>query len=68
MKLIITVSGCDDSTEVEGDFTLEEEHLLERVANAVTAAAEYGCQPVMHIGPWVEKDEYDKPRGEVAAQ
>ena len=67
MRKIITVTGCDDSTVVEGDFTEQESGVLERVAKAVTANGG-GCQPVMSVEPWYERGEYDGTWGQVAAR
>lgn len=67
MRLIIRVAGCDDSTQVEGEFTEEESALLRRVAQAVNATADYGCQPSMQVEDWHELDEYEQERtGKVA--
>lgn len=45
----ITVSGCDDSTTVTMDVTEPEFEFLRRLAEQITAASSYGCQPRMSL-------------------
>lgn len=47
----VIVSGCDDSTIVDIELTDVEAATVRRLADLVTAASGYGCQPVMRITP-----------------
>lgn len=47
----ITVSGCDGETEVDLELTNNEAQTIVRLAEAVTAASTYGCEPRMCIEP-----------------
>jgi len=46
---IIRADGCDDSTAVALDLTAAEFRTVQRVAEAVTAAARYGCMPRISV-------------------
>ena len=48
-KYLISVDGCDDSTEIEVDLTPTQFKLLERIAEQVSEKANYGCMPSMSI-------------------
>lgn len=45
----ISVDGCDDSTHIEMELTEDEAALVRLIAEKITAAAEYGCMPVMRL-------------------
>ena len=45
----ISVHGCDDSTTIKQELTLEEYELLKEIAEKVTNASTYGCMPTMGI-------------------
>lgn len=45
----VTVSGCDDETEIVVALTIEEADVVARIAALITAASDYGCQPRMKI-------------------
>ena len=45
----VRVSGCDDSTAIEIELTPAEADVVRRVADSVTAASGYQCQPTMTI-------------------
>jgi hypothetical protein len=55
MKYRITVSGCDDETTVDLDMTGAEVAFAEKLAEAVTEASEYSCQPKMRVAPTPEE-------------
>lgn len=46
---VISVDGCDDSTIIREELTLEEYELLNTIAEKITNASEYGCMPTMEI-------------------
>lgn len=46
---IVSVDGCDDSTAIIQELTLEEYELLNTIAEKITNASEYGCMPTMEI-------------------
>lgn len=49
---LVTVSGCDDSTEAWVELTDNEAAAVEKVAAQINAASTYNCQPTMQIdGP-----------------
>ncbi len=45
----ITLSGCDDKTEIWFEITRQEEEFLARLALALNDASSYGCQPQMYL-------------------
>lgn len=47
--ITLRVAGCDDSTSVDLVVTEEQETFLREVAERVTAAATYQCQPDMKV-------------------
>jgi hypothetical protein len=49
VKVRIAVHGCDDSTEIEATLDVDSVCLLEHVAEEISAASEYGCQPTMEV-------------------
>ena len=55
-KYVITVDGCDDSTEIIKELTLEEYELLVDVSAEITDASEYTCMPRMEITEYNEED------------
>ena len=55
-KYVITVDGCDDSTEIIKELTLEEYELLVDVSAEITDASEYTCMPRMDIIKYNEED------------
>lgn len=50
-KHIIRVRGCDDSTAVPMELTDAELATIKKLADAVNAAATYGCKPRIGIDP-----------------
>jgi hypothetical protein len=55
----ITVSGCDDSTSIVVELTNPERATVEMVAQQITAASTYGCEPSMTITDAVPGDSDD---------
>jgi hypothetical protein len=53
----IKVSGCDDSTTVQVELTDAEVAAVRRVADAVTAASDYGCMPRMRVAESTQDGE-----------
>ena len=45
----ISVHGCDDSTIIREELTLEEYEFLNMIAEEITNASSYGCMPTMEI-------------------
>jgi hypothetical protein len=54
MKYRITVTGCDDDNTVDLDLTDAEVTFAKRLAEALTEASQYGCQPRMRVEPTPE--------------
>ena len=54
----VVVSGCDDATEVDIDLDDAEAATVTRLAEAIAAKSEFGCQPTMRIrvAPLTEED------------
>lgn len=48
-KYKVSVDGCDDSTEVEIEFTDAEAETVKRVAEAITEESQSGCMPTMTL-------------------
>lgn len=46
---IITVSGCDDSTEVTVALNEHDARMIGRLAAQITNGSEYVCMPTMEI-------------------
>lgn len=53
-KYKIFVSGCDDSTEVVLKLTDEQVEFVKGLADEVTKASSYRCQPTMEIFEYSE--------------
>jgi|HubBroStandDraft_1064217.scaffolds.fasta_scaffold287526_2 hypothetical protein len=53
----IRLSGCDDSTSFAMELADAEAELMQRVAARSKEASEFGCQPVMAVGPLTPSDE-----------
>ena len=45
----ISVHGCDDSTTIKKELTLEEYELLKEIAEKITNTSIYMCMPTMTI-------------------
>lgn len=45
MKIRIDLDGCDDTTHIELESTVEQFEFLKQVASASRTASTYGCQP-----------------------
>ena len=45
----IAVHGCDDSTYIEKELTDEQFKFLLEIADAITKASTYGCEPTMTV-------------------
>lgn len=52
----IVCAGCDDDTKIRMALTDEEAAVVQRVAEAVTAASESVCQPSMSIAADSEQE------------
>jgi hypothetical protein len=59
----ITVQGCDGETRIEIELTPAQHALADRIADAICAASEYSCQPVMRIGQILDVDILDSLPG-----
>jgi len=46
----IKLTGCDDSTTVDIELTVDERALVERISETVNARSEYSCQPTLAVG------------------
>lgn len=49
MRYRVSVVGCDDQTDITIELTDAEAAAVEHVAEAITAASAYPCQPVMNV-------------------
>lgn len=49
MKYQIAVHGCDDSTYIEKELNEEQFKFLSEVADEITKASTYGCEPTMSV-------------------
>ena len=58
----VTLSGCDDQTEVWFEMTIAEVNFLTRLATALNDTRQYGCNPSMYLNG--EYPETPKPEGE----
>lgn len=45
----IIVQGCDDSTRIEMELTLQEYELVKKIADKITETSTYSCMPRMTI-------------------
>lgn len=62
----VVVSGCDDTTVLDIELTDAEFAAVKRVADAVTAASTYGCEPRMYVTT-KEQSNY-QTRAEIEAE
>lgn len=45
----ILVYGCDDTTVIRQELTLEEHEFLNMIAEKITNASDYRCMPTMEL-------------------
>lgn len=58
-KIIVSLNGCDTSTEVELDVTEQELAFLARLADLINETAEY-CMPTMSISATVTQENVER--------
>jgi len=46
---VITLHGCDDTTEIEIELTPDAAALIERIRDASHQTSTYACMPVLEI-------------------
>jgi len=49
MKVKLTLSGCDDNTDIEVELNQMELDLMQDIAKRFTMASQVKCQPTMHV-------------------
>lgn len=54
---ILTLDGCDDSTEIKLSLSDEQRDFLLSVEKQIKEAASYGCQPTLSLAESINKTE-----------
>lgn len=49
MKVKIGLLGCDDTTSIDTDVTVEEYNFLLRIQELSRENSSYGCQPTLRV-------------------
>jgi hypothetical protein len=49
MKILITLVGCDDETEIPIEVNEEERKLIQKISDKSRELKVYGCQPIMTV-------------------
>ena len=55
-KYLITLNGCDDTTECEIELTNEQFEIFMQIAKEINKHSTYGCEPNISIYDNYEKD------------
>ncbi|MFJ9558223.1 hypothetical protein ACIRPH_30835 [Nocardiopsis sp. NPDC101807] len=58
---LFRAKGCDETTRVVLDLTDDEAATARRIADAITAASDYSCEPRLYVVPVSEVDEDELP-------
>ncbi|MGW9447059.1 hypothetical protein [Bacillus mobilis] len=61
---LFCAKGCDETTRVVLDLTDDEAATARRIADAITAASDYSCEPRLSMVPVSEVGEDELPEGE----
>jgi hypothetical protein len=48
-KYMIQVIGCDDSTDIKIELSIEEFRIVDRIARLITDKSTYQCEPRMAV-------------------
>ena len=48
-KYLISLVGCDDTTHLEKELSVEEYQFLHNLSKEINESSSYGCQPKMEV-------------------